>query len=316
MNKQTLSRRDFIKKAGLGALAVTVSSVMPTLNVAAEEETAAPSFPFEWHDLDVDTVQERTYQGFYDLGGCSRAVFNGIVGLLAETYGYPYNQIPSEMFFNGHSGYGIGSLCGALGGAAAVLGLFVPTEDVDTLLAELETWYSETALPIYQPDEELVTTIANSVNCSDSLGKWMTAAGVEDRSDPLRKSRCAGLSADVAKKTIQLINVYYGLEEAEPETEAAAGFETADNQYIGTGTGMDGDVTVRVTVDDGVISDVEVLDQNETPGIGSNAIDELPSKFIGLSSADEIDAVDSVSGATVTSDALKEAVKAALAQIN
>ena len=63
--------------------------------------------------------------------------------------------------------------------------------------------------------------------------------------------------------------------------------------------GMDGDVTVKVTVEHGTISNVEVLEQNETPGIDTNAIDQMPDRFVGLSTAEEIDALDSVSGASV-----------------
>lgn len=82
---------------------------------------------------------------------------------------------------------------------------------------------------------------------------------------------------------------------------------------VGTADGMGGTVSVAVTTDaDGCIATVEVTRQSETEGIGTKAIDELPLKFLGLSSADEIDAVDAVSGATVTSNALKAAVKAAL----
>ena len=57
-----------------------------------------------------------------------------------------------------------------------------------------------------------------------------------------------------------------------------------------------------------------VLIHGGAGGIGTLAINELPGKFVGCATAEEIDAVDSVSGATITSNALKEAVKAALAQ--
>lgn len=47
-------------------------------------------------------------------------------------------------------------------------------------------------------------------------------------------------------------------------------------------------------------------------GIGSKAIEAMPAEFVGCSTAEEIDALDTVCGATVTSNALKEAVKAAM----
>ena len=92
-------------------------------------------------------------------------------------------------------------------------------------------------------------------------------------------------------------------------------YETAEGEYVGVGKGLMGDVAVRVTMADGKIAAVEVIEQNETAGIGSLAIDAIPSQFVGLSTAEEIDAIDTVSGATVTSKALKEAVKNALAQV-
>ena len=70
---------------------------------------------------------------------------------------------------------------------------------------------------------------------------------------------------------------------------------------------------MTVTLDaDGKIASVEVGDNSETQGIGSNAIEQLPEQFVGLSTAEEIDALDGVSGATITSNALKDAVKQAL----
>lgn len=101
----------------------------------------------------------------------------------------------------------------------------------------------------------------------------------------------------------------------ETDLGAVKTYEAGENQYIGTGKGMMGDVTVRVTMDGGKIATVEVLEQNETVGIGDKAIAELPGKFAGCATAEEIDAVDGVSGATITSGALREAVKAALAQV-
>lgn len=91
-------------------------------------------------------------------------------------------------------------------------------------------------------------------------------------------------------------------------------YETADNQYIGKAQGMDDEIVVRVTVDDGKISQVEVLKQNETEGSGVPATEQLPEKFVGLDTEEAINAVDGISGATITSNALKQAVVNALLQ--
>ncbi len=76
----------------------------------------------------------------------------------------------------------------------------------------------------------------------------------------------------------------------------------------GVGQGIDGDVKVQVVADATTIYSVEVLEQNETPGIGSVAVEQLPGQIVEANSI----LVDSISGATVTSDAIKTAVRQAL----
>lgn len=313
--KSTLAALSVGALAGCGAASTsnTTDANSTPANAESLSNIEAPSFPFEWKKMDVADVQTRAWNSFYGKGGCAIAVFDGILGLMAETYGYPYNQIPVEMYYNGHAGYSASSLCGSLGGAAGILGLFLPTDSVDEQLKNLEAWYAAATLPYYQPELELPCTVANSVNCADSVGKWMTAAGVDSMGDDRRKARCAGVSADVAGKVVEMLNVFYGFAEASVEEDNSS--ELADNQYMGTAKGNQGDVTVRVTVEDGKVSKVEVVEQNETVGIGDKAINELTDKFVGMSTEAEVDALDAVSGATDTSNALKGAVKAALAQI-
>ncbi len=76
----------------------------------------------------------------------------------------------------------------------------------------------------------------------------------------------------------------------------------------GTAQGYGGEVKVTVTVDGDDIVSVEAVGEKETKGIGSNAIDELPDK---IEEADSTD-VDGISGATGTSNAIKEAVDKAM----
>ncbi len=84
----------------------------------------------------------------------------------------------------------------------------------------------------------------------------------------------------------------------------------SDGTYEGTGKGIGGDVPVTVTVEGGTITSVEVGDNSETQGIGSNAIEQLPDAIVA---ANGTEGVDAVSGATVTSNAIFDAVNAALA---
>ena len=85
--------------------------------------------------------------------------------------------------------------------------------------------------------------------------------------------------------------------------------DAADGVYTAAGTGMGGDVNVTVTVEGGKIVSVEVGTHSETPGISDPAIEKIPAAIVEAQSAD----VAAVSGATVTSEAIKAAVAAALA---
>ncbi len=82
----------------------------------------------------------------------------------------------------------------------------------------------------------------------------------------------------------------------------------ADGVYEGSANGMGGAVKVTVTVSGGKITAVEVVEHSETAGISDPAIEQIPAKIVEAQSTD----VDAVTGATVTSEAIKAAVKAAL----
>ncbi|MBR4550570.1 MAG: flavocytochrome c [Oscillospiraceae bacterium] len=97
--------------------------------------------------------------------------------------------------------------------------------------------------------------------------------------------------------------------EEAPAEEAAAG--EAQTVTV-TKPGVFGeDVVVEVVADAGTIYSVTVVKNNETQGIGSIAVEQLPGKIVEAQSAE----VDGVSGATMTSNAIKAAVAEALEQI-
>lgn len=80
-----------------------------------------------------------------------------------------------------------------------------------------------------------------------------------------------------------------------------------DGVYTGQADGM-APLTVEVTVEDGKISAVEVTDHDETPGFCEEALDQIPVDIVENNSTE----VDAVSGVTVTSNAIKDAVNNAL----
>ena len=80
--------------------------------------------------------------------------------------------------------------------------------------------------------------------------------------------------------------------------------------YVGKATGNGGEIKVEVTVADGKISDVKVLEHSETKGLGDSAMETIGEVIKNTNSTN----VETVSGATVSSNAMMEAVKDALRQ--
>ena len=83
-----------------------------------------------------------------------------------------------------------------------------------------------------------------------------------------------------------------------------------DGTYTETAKGKKGDFEVYVTIKDGTISEMSVGDNQETPDKGGVVIDTLPGQMLERQTYD----IDAISGATVTSDALKDAVARCLEQ--
>ena len=80
--------------------------------------------------------------------------------------------------------------------------------------------------------------------------------------------------------------------------------------YTGTAAGKNGDVKVEVTFSANAIDSVKVVEHSETAGISDGAIENIPAAIVENQSL----AVDTVSGATITSDAILNAVADAVAQ--
>ncbi|WP_158212338.1 RnfABCDGE type electron transport complex subunit G [Natranaerobius trueperi] len=92
-----------------------------------------------------------------------------------------------------------------------------------------------------------------------------------------------------------------------PETDVDLA-EVDDGIYQGEGSGLEPGVVVEVTVKDNEITDIEIIDHNDTPDYFEDAQAEIPDRILDEQSAD----VDVVSGATLSSEGIKEAVLNAL----
>ena len=115
----------------------------------------------------------------------------------------------------------------------------------------------------------------------------------------------------------ELLNIEVDWDKNNPNTAVLVnvpGFTapTTGKVYTGEGQGFGGTIKVAVTLNGTKIEKVEVTENSETPGIGSQAAESsFTSKFIGATSGD---GVDTISGATITSTAVKTAVNSAAAQ--
>ena len=92
------------------------------------------------------------------------------------------------------------------------------------------------------------------------------------------------------------------------KSNSASSAAGVSGDFTGTAKGFGGDVSVTLTLTDGAITGCTAEGKDETQGVGSEAIAKMPGEIAESGSI----AVDGVSGATVTSTAIKEAAAAAL----
>ena len=81
-----------------------------------------------------------------------------------------------------------------------------------------------------------------------------------------------------------------------------------DGEYKEVAQGRNGDFEVTVTIEEGKIIKVKVGDNEETEDVGGAALKELAQKIV----EEQTPNVDKVSGATISSFAIRDAVSRAL----
>ena len=114
-----------------------------------------------------------------------------------------------------------------------------------------------------------------------------------------------GIAAGILLLVVCILSVVIN---NQPSVAGAAEIPDTAVTAEGTAQGRNGPITVSVTADENAIYQIEVLEQEETEGIGSVAVTEMPSRIFQTQSLQ----AEAVSGATITSDALVEAVRNAL----
>lgn len=122
----------------------------------------------------------------------------------------------------------------------------------------------------------------------------------------MKKAQIKKSVSALAMAAIIAVSLFgYGCGAKSASTSSDAG---VSGDFTGTAKGFGGDVSVTLTLTDGTITGCTAEGKDETQGVGSQAIAKMPGEIAESGSI----AVDGVSGATITSTAIKEAAAAAL----
>ena len=122
----------------------------------------------------------------------------------------------------------------------------------------------------------------------------------------MKKAQIKKSVSALAMAAIIAVSLFgYGCGAKSASTSSDAG---VSGDFTGTAKGFGGDVSVTLTLTDGAITGCTAEGKDETEGVGSQAIAKMPGAIAESGSI----AVDGVSGATITSTAIKEAAAAAL----
>ena len=212
MNMKKVTRRQLLGSVSLTAGASLLAGCGETLHgsplqeetTSTEQSKSKPPKPegnagdqWQYVRLDPAVVAAEAYRQFPD-GGCMYGLFAGIMTVMATEQGESHLSFPIHMMKYGAGGVGPGVRSAERSTAVrpssgCSSGMKQRREN---LIAQLFSWYETTELPTYQPkavqDSPAVPkTVAGSVLCHVSAGKWCSESGNEVGS-PEMKSDAAG----------------------------------------------------------------------------------------------------------------------------
>jgi succinate dehydrogenase/fumarate reductase flavoprotein subunit len=122
--------------------------------------------------------------------------------------------------------------------------------------------------------------------------------------------REAGKNAAAPKNDVSRTSVLGSRSQVDLRTPPPV-YTTGPNEYIGVGEGIGGELVVKVTLDSAKkITAINFLRIHESRGISDRAVTQVPQAIIRTNSTN----VDTITGATVTSRAIIEAVNDALSK--
>ena len=126
----------------------------------------------------------------------------------------------------------------------------------------------------------------------------------------MKKNKIANLVGSICLAFLAAVLVADAIAVRNASQVGASKDEIPSSAVTSTGAsrGMNGDVSVEITATPERIYQIRVTGQNETQGIGSLAVARLPGEIYETQSL----RVDGVTGATLTSEAIKNAIREAL----
>ncbi|NOX79796.1 MAG: hypothetical protein GXP57_01650 [Deltaproteobacteria bacterium] len=204
------SRRSFLADSGKVIAGAAVASSL--LTGQAKEAKAYPySTGYKYTKLDPKEVGRITYENYFKRW-CASSIVAGFVEPLRKKVGGLWKSYPIDAMRWAHGGLaGWGATCGTLNGAGAVIGLVTNnTDTAEEMVNDLAFYYSYTELPSYAPAKIIKAkihnmTLAGTIICHISVGRWMRSEDVSFLSDA-RAERCARMAANIAMETAGMLN--------------------------------------------------------------------------------------------------------------
>ena len=123
--------------------------------------------------------------------------------------------------------------------------------------------------------------------------------------------RISGRNAAAKKSDNYEGSVMTGKTAYSPKNASTIKYDTKAGEFIGSANGKGGTpIVLKVTVDNGAVKAIDIVEHSETPGISDPAFAKIPAQIIDRQSFK----VDSISGATITADGIVNAVRNALSK--
>ena len=163
---------------------------------------------------------------------------------------------------------------------------------------------------ILKPDNSVIPNLYGAGEAG-SITTNQYQAG-QDVAELLIFGKIAG--ENVAKEKENIVDINEIKTDIISSDEKTINYDLKDNQYIGqSNQGMGNELVVKVTVkpNSNEIQKIDVVKQSETKEIGEKIIKPLLNNIVKANSTD----VDAISGASLTSNAVKEAVNNAISKI-